>query len=182
VGIDDSETLTISPALFDIVQDMVASLSEEVIRPEKNMPVGIVGSLVVSTLVYVTVSLCVVGIAPFRYLGDTIPIVNALMVNACCSHTEQMKQMDFDQTEVCLRECQLPYEKPILAVVGQIVSGGAIFGLVGACFTSLMGQPRIVSWRPGRFSTSLCSSQLSRFRRVEVLPNGQRWIMVSNLC
>ncbi|KAG7372156.1 amino acid permease [Nitzschia inconspicua] len=123
--------------------DMVASLSEEVIHPEKNMPIGIVGSLVVSTLIYVTVSLCVVGMAPFRYLGETIPIVNALMTNACCSHDEQMEQMGIDQTEACLRDCQMPYEKPTMAVIGHIVSGGAIFGLVGACFTSLMGQPRI---------------------------------------
>lgn len=124
---------------------MVASLSEEVIHPEKNMPIGIVGSLVVSTLIYVSVSLCVVGMAPFIYLGETIPIVNALMVNACCSHLEQIEQMGNEQTEVCLRECQLPYEKPIMAVAGHVVSGGAIFGLIGACFTSLMGQPRIVS-------------------------------------
>lgn len=124
---------------------MVASLSEEVIHPERNMPIGIVGSLVVSALIYVIVSLCVVGMAPFRYLGDVIPIVNALAVNACCTHQEQLTHMNVDQTELCLGECQLPYEKPIMAVIGHIVSGGAIFGLVGACFTSLMGQPRIVS-------------------------------------
>lgn len=132
---------------MELVQDMVASLSEEVIHPEKNMPIGIVGSLIVSTLIYVSVSLCVVGMAPFRYLGETIPVVNALMVNACCSHFEQLERMDVHQTEVCLRGCHLPYEKPILAVLGHIVSGGAIFGLIGACFTSLMGQPRIVSLR-----------------------------------
>lgn len=28
-------------------------------------------------------------------------------------------------------------------MVGHIVSAGAIFGLMAACFTSLMGQPRI---------------------------------------
>jgi amino acid transporter len=124
---------------------MVASLSEEVVHPEKNMPVGIVGSLVISTLIYVSVSLCVVGMAPFRYLGETVPIVNALMVNACCSHMEQNEQMNIGRTEICLGECELPFEKPILAVIGHIVSGGAIFGLMAACFTSLMGQPRIVS-------------------------------------
>jgi APA family basic amino acid/polyamine antiporter len=118
---------------------MVASLSEEVIAPEKNMPVGIVGSLVVSTLIYVSVALCVVGMAPFRYLGETIPIVNALMVNACCSHLEQLEAQ---HTETCMIECAV-FEKPAMAVVGHIVSGGAIFGLMAACFTSLMGQPRI---------------------------------------
>ena len=62
--------------------DMVASLSEEVIQPERNMPIGIVGSLVASTIIYVSVSLAVVGMAPFRFLGQVVPIVNALLVNA----------------------------------------------------------------------------------------------------
>jgi len=65
--------------------------------------------------------------------------VNALMVNACCSHLQQVEAED---TEVCMKECQI-FEKPALAVVGHIVSGGAMFGLMAACFTSLMGQPRI---------------------------------------
>lgn len=42
----------------------------------------------------------------------------------------------------CLRDCS-GFEKPVLAIVGHVVSGGAIFGLMAACFTSLMGQPRI---------------------------------------
>jgi amino acid transporter len=119
--------------------DMVASLSEEVVQPERNMPIGIVGSLIASSLIYVSVSLVVVGMAPFRYLGETIPIVNALMTNACCSHEQQM---EFDDVNQCLRECSA-HRLPALATVGHIVSGGAIFGLMSACFTSLMGQPRI---------------------------------------
>lgn len=119
--------------------DMVASLSEEVIHPEKNMPIGIVGSLVASSIIYICVSFAVVGMAPFRFLGETIPVVNALMANACCSHKEQLETEHVNQ---CLRECPA-YRLPALAVVGHIVSGGAIFGLMAACFTSLMGQPRI---------------------------------------
>ena len=124
-------------------QDMVASLSEEVINPSKNMPIGIVGSLVASTLIYVVVSLSVVGMAKFDFLGETVPIVNALMANACCSHSEQEEYIALDETSVCLRECQL-YEKPLLATAAHLVSIGAILGLQAACFTSLMGQPRIV--------------------------------------
>jgi basic amino acid/polyamine antiporter, APA family len=119
--------------------DMVASLSEEVVQPERSMPIGIVGSLVASSVIYVTVSLAVVGMAPFRYLGETIPVVNALMTNACCSHEQQM---EYEHVNECLRECSA-YRLPVLATVGHIVSGGAIFGLTSACFTSLMGQPRI---------------------------------------
>eukprot|EP00934_Nitzschia_sp_Nitz4_P009203 Nitzschia sp. Nitz4//scaffold84_size84139//36979//38914//NITZ4_005196-RA/size84139-augustus-gene-0.38-mRNA-1//1//CDS//3329559027//9193//frame0 len=119
--------------------DQVASLSEEVIHPERNMPIGIVGSLVVSTLIYVIVAFAVVGMTTFRYLGETVPIINALMVNACCSHTEQVQATSVD---ICLEQCEV-FQKPILQTIAHIVSGGAIFGLMASCFTSLMGQPRI---------------------------------------
>ena len=114
-------------------------LKEEVIRPEKNMPIGITGSLIISTLIYVCVSMAVVGMASFRFLGETVPIINALMVNACCSHQEQV---DAVEVESCLSECQV-MRMPWLASVAHIVSGGCIWGLSASCFTSLMGQPRI---------------------------------------
>lgn len=120
--------------------DMVASLSEEVVNPERNMPVGIVGSLIATTLIYVCVSLAVVGMAPVDLLGKTIPVINSLVVNAYCSHEEQL--MD-DATKVCLGLGHKDYIKPALVVVGTIVEYGAIFGLMVSCFTSLMGQPRI---------------------------------------
>jgi amino acid transporter len=72
-------------------------------------------------------------------LGENVPVVNAILVNACCSHTEQLEASNVQD---CLRNCQA-FQKPGLAVVGHIVSGGAIFGLMASCFTSLMGQPRI---------------------------------------
>lgn len=119
--------------------DQVASLTEEVVHPEKNMPIGIVGSLVVATFIYVGVSLAVVGMASFRYLGETVPIINALLVNACCDHIEQVEAISVDE---CLGKCQM-FRRPALLYVAHIVSGGAIFGLSASCFTSLMGQPRI---------------------------------------
>jgi amino acid transporter len=168
---------------------MVASLSEEVVNPSRNMPIGIVGSLVASTLIYVVVSLSVVGMAKFEYLGETVPIVNALMVNACCSHFEQDEYIAHDQTSVCLKECQF-YQKPLLATAAHLVSVGAILGLQAACFTSLMGQPRIVRrhlninsffalWIPF-FMAFL--TKFSNFSLDTVLQNGKRWTVVSNLC
>jgi basic amino acid/polyamine antiporter, APA family len=103
------------------------------------MPIGITGSLIISTLIYVCVSSAVVGMASFRFLGETVPIINALMVNACCSHQEQV---DTVLVESCLSECQV-LRIPLLASVAHIVSGGCIWGLSASCFTSLMGQPRI---------------------------------------
>mmetsp|Transcript_25225 Transcript_25225/g.59480 ORF Transcript_25225/g.59480 Transcript_25225/m.59480 type:complete len:642 (-) Transcript_25225:137-2062(-) len=123
--------------------DMVASLSEEVVHPEKNMPIGIVGSLLLSTLIYCGVTLAVVGMTPLPFLGETTPLVNAILANACCTHSEQMEVvLASDPVEVCLRDCPA-FENPALAFVSKVVSGGAGFGLMAACFTSLMGQPRI---------------------------------------
>ena len=119
--------------------DMVASLSEEVVHPERNMPIGIVGSLITTTCIYVAVSIAVVGMAPVTILGETVPVVNALIANACCTHEEQLLET---ATYDCLSQCTI-YEKPWLGFISRIVGGGAIFGLKASCFTSLMGQPRI---------------------------------------
>jgi APA family basic amino acid/polyamine antiporter len=68
------------PVFFAFIGfNMVASLSEKVVRPDRNMPIGIVGSLILSTLIYVSVSFAVVRMAPFRYLGETVPMVNAVL-------------------------------------------------------------------------------------------------------
>ena len=121
--------------------DMVACLSEEVQNPERNMPIGIIGSLVVSMSIYVSVSLVVVGMAPAILLGQDIPVTNALLANACCTPSEQLQQ---DAVAACLSYAMCdPILLPVLFVGSRIISFGAIFGLTTATFSCLMGQPRI---------------------------------------
>lgn len=103
------------------------------------MPIGIVGSLISTTFIYVTVSLVVVGMAPVKLLGQNVPIINSLLVNAYCSHEEQLLS---NATAVCFGEGR-EASKAALAIAARIVDTGAIFGLTNAVFTSLMGQPRI---------------------------------------
>ena len=119
---------------------MVASLSEEVVRPEVNMPKGIIGSLLLSTLIYVCVSLAVVGMAPIKLLGKTVPIINALIANSYCTHEDQ--KLD-DANFECL-QTDGAMLKPSLFVIARIVSTGAVFGLMASTFTSMMGFPRIL--------------------------------------
>ena len=114
-------------------QQPQASLSEEVIQPERNMPIGIVGSLILSTLIYCCVTLSVVGMAPFRFLGETTPLVNAILANACCTHADQIQALENNDVNQCLA-CQV-FESPVLAVVSKIVSSGAGLALFAACFT-----------------------------------------------
>jgi len=117
--------------------DMVASLSEETMNPARNVPIGIVGSLLLSTFIYCSVTLAVVGMVPLPFLGETTPLVNAILANGCCTHAEQMEVVTKDynlDVEVCLKDCQV-FQKPILALISRIVSGGAGLGLMAACFT-----------------------------------------------
>lgn len=120
--------------------DMVACLSEEVVDPGRNMPIGIVGSLIISAAIYVSISLVVVGMAPIPLLGGDVPITNALLANACCSHEQQL---DPNAAEVCLHNACSPVLHPVMMFCSRAVSAGAIFALTSACFVGLMGQPRI---------------------------------------
>jgi len=120
--------------------DMVACLSEEVINPERNMPIGIVGSILICTGIYVIITLVVVGLAPVNLLGQDVPITNALFANACCTHEEQLLENAAGQ---CLNSMCAPILHSVMFYGGRFVSFGAIFGLTSGTFTSLMGQPRI---------------------------------------
>ena len=120
--------------------DMTACLSEEVENPQRNMPRGIVGSLLVSMSIYIAVSLVIVGIAPVNLLGADVPIVNALLANGCCTHDEQLGELAQNE---CLSYACSPVLHPILYHGSLIISVGAIFGLTTATFACLLGQPRI---------------------------------------
>lgn len=59
--------------------DAVTSAAEEVKRPERDLPIGIIGSLAVCTLLYVIVSGIMTGIVPFKqFEGVDHPVSLAL--------------------------------------------------------------------------------------------------------
>ncbi len=57
--------------------DIVATTAEESRNPQRTMPIGILGSLAIVTLIYVAVSGVLTGMAPFRQLGGDAPIAEA---------------------------------------------------------------------------------------------------------
>lgn len=62
--------------------DAVSSAAEEVKNPQRNMPIGIIGSLFVCALLYIAVSLVLTGIVPYTQLNVTDSVSFALqMVN-----------------------------------------------------------------------------------------------------
>lgn len=95
--------------------DMVSSLAEETKNPQKNLPRGIIGSLVVAASVYFSVSLVITGLVDYRQLDPNItgaPLAYAL-------------------------------DNVGLDWAAKVVSFGALFGLTTATFSGLLGQPRI---------------------------------------
>ena len=57
--------------------DIVATTAEETRNPQRDMPIGILGSLVVVTVLYMAVSGVVTGMAPFDRLGTDAPVADA---------------------------------------------------------------------------------------------------------
>jgi APA family basic amino acid/polyamine antiporter len=57
--------------------DIVATAAEETRNPQRDMPVGIIGSLAVCTVLYVLVSLVMTGLVPYTELNTAAPMATA---------------------------------------------------------------------------------------------------------
>ncbi|WP_315967778.1 amino acid permease [Planotetraspora sp. A-T 1434] len=57
--------------------DVVATAAEETRRPQRDLPIGIIASLVVCTILYVAVSLVVVGMQHYSQLSVSAPLADA---------------------------------------------------------------------------------------------------------
>ncbi len=94
--------------------DAVSTLAQEAKNPQKHMPIGILASLAIATVLYIIVALVLTGIVKYTLLGVPDPI--AVGVNAA---------------------------GPALFWLRPIVKFGAIAGLSSVVLVLLMGQPRI---------------------------------------
>lgn len=60
--------------------DALSSAAEEVKNPQRDMPIGMIGSLLICSILYVLVSLVLTGILPYKtYAGDAAPVASALL-------------------------------------------------------------------------------------------------------
>jgi basic amino acid/polyamine antiporter, APA family len=132
--------------------DAVTSAAEEVKRPERDLPIGIIGSLAICTILYVIVSAIMTGIVPFAQLNVDHPVSLALQyakenwfagfvdLGAILGMTTVILVMAFGQTRIIfamsrdgllpakLSEIHPKYGTPFFAT--WMV--GIIFGLLGA--------------------------------------------------
>jgi APA family basic amino acid/polyamine antiporter len=58
--------------------DAVSTAAEEAINPQRDMPIGIIGSLVVATVLYMVVAAIMTGIVPYTELDVADPVAHVL--------------------------------------------------------------------------------------------------------
>jgi len=58
--------------------DAVSTAAEETKNPQRNLPVSIIASLIICTVLYITVSAVLTGIVPYGSLDNPAPVANAL--------------------------------------------------------------------------------------------------------
>jgi APA family basic amino acid/polyamine antiporter len=59
--------------------DSVSTAAEECRNPQRDLPIGIIATLAVCTVLYVAVAVCLTGLVPWKSMvGDAAPVVNAL--------------------------------------------------------------------------------------------------------
>ncbi len=59
--------------------DAVATAAEETRRPQRDLPIGIIGSLAISTVLYVLVTVVLTGLVPYTQLNVASPVATALL-------------------------------------------------------------------------------------------------------
>lgn len=94
--------------------DAVSTAAQETINPQKNMPIGILGSLLICTILYVLVSLVLTGIVSYKELNVDAPVAYAINKTG-----------------------------PALMWLRPLIKLGAIAGLSSVILVMLLGQPRI---------------------------------------
>ena len=59
--------------------DSVSTAAEECRNPQRDLPIGIIATLIICTVLYVAVAVCLTGLVPWQSMaGDAAPVVNAL--------------------------------------------------------------------------------------------------------
>lgn len=103
--------------------DAVSTAAQEAKNPQRDMPIGIIGSLAICTVLYVLVSFVMVGVVSYTQLNVPAPIAEA--VNAARIRAEGT------------------FFESILAAMPFIIKLGAVVGLSSTMVVMVMGQPRI---------------------------------------
>jgi APA family basic amino acid/polyamine antiporter len=98
--------------------DSVSTAAEECHRPQRDVPIGILATLVVCTVLYIAVSVVLTGLIPWQTLiDDAAPVVNTLK--------------------------KLSHGAGVLNWVRLIVLCGAMMGMISSILVFQLGQARV---------------------------------------
>ena len=132
--------------------DAVSTTAEETINPQRNLPIGILASVVICTLIYILVSALLTVIVPYTTLNVSSPVADALLrlhypiaaglvaVGAIAGLTTVMLVMYYGLTRICLaisRDGLLPnffsriYPRTKTPVLIIVLSGIVIAAIAG---------------------------------------------------
>lgn len=104
--------------------DAVSTAAQEAKNPQKDMPIGIIGSLAICTVLYVLVAGIMVGLVDYKMLTNAAaPIAVAV--------------------DEALKLAQGTTMGTILSVFPTIIKVGAVLGLSSTMVVMVMGQPRV---------------------------------------
>lgn len=130
--------------------DALSTAAEETINPQRNLPIGIITSVVICTIIYITVAALLTGIVSYTTLNVKSPVAEALMrigqplasgvvaAGAIAGLTTVMLVMYYGLTRVCLaitRDGLLPgvfasVHPRTLTPVKIILSSGIIIAFI----------------------------------------------------
>lgn len=99
--------------------DAVSTQAEEAKRPQRDVPIGILTSLAICTVLYIGVSGVLTGLVPYPRLNDRAAVAAAF-------------------TELAERR-----ESGFLRVVAVLISGGALAGITSVLLVNFLSQARI---------------------------------------
>ncbi len=104
--------------------DAVSTASQEAKNPQRDMPIGILGSLAICTVLYILVAGIMVGLVDYRMLTNAAaPIAVAI--------------------DAALLQAQGTTMGTILKYFPMIIKVGAVLGLSSTMVVMVMGQPRV---------------------------------------
>jgi APA family basic amino acid/polyamine antiporter len=104
--------------------DAVSTSAQEAKNPQRDMPVGIIGSLVVCTVLYVLVASAMIALVPYQAMrNEPAPLVIAVQAAA-------------------QRAAGTSWQAP-MSILQVLVTVGALAGLTSVMVVMMMAQPRI---------------------------------------
>jgi APA family basic amino acid/polyamine antiporter len=103
--------------------DAVSTAAQEAKNPRRDMPIGILGSLVICTVLYIAVAIVMVGLVPYAELGGPAPIAVTIDYARAAANGSALEGL--------------------LRLMPLLVKIGILAGLTSTMVVQMMAQPRI---------------------------------------